>query len=191
MFYMPSVMGGLWQDPGGTPGKDDGATAWHVTVGGGRRTRRDGVAPHADGAPGCCGLAVGGGVTPSTASAAESIWSRFLVGVDLVSNSKGPDPVTANAAESRLARNCSYHRGGAILLLLEPGPDLRPAQPPNLCRDVDPAVLRLKLLPKLSQTSTLLPAHVPDQGDVDSNPHPFLLGDNFRDTGVDRSGCLE
>ena len=100
--------------------------------------------------------------------------------------------MTAEAVQTRLAKNCGYHRG-AVLLLLEPGPDHRPAQPPNLSRDVNPAVFHLKLLPELSQTSIHFPADVPSQGNVvDSDPHPLLLlGDGICDAGVDRPGRLE
>ena len=57
---------------------------------------------------------------------------------------------------------------------------------------MNPAILRLQLLPEHSQTSILLFTRIPGHGNiVDSDPHPLLLGNDVRDAGVDRPGRLE
>ena len=129
-----------------------------------------------DGASGCCGLAVWGDMTPTTTPAAEGAWSHLLICVDIVSDSEEPDSASAKAVESRFAQDCGHHRRGAILPSPEPGSDLCPTQPPNLSRDMNPAVLCLKLLPELAQTPISILSHIPGQRDiVDTCPFPPLL----------------
>ena len=131
-------------------------------------------------------------MSPAAASAAEGVWSHLLVGVDLISDSEEPDSVSAKALESCLTPDCGHHRGGVVLLFLEPGSDLRPTQPSDLSGDLGPTVLYLKLLPELSQPSILRLTHVPGQGDVvDADPLPPLLDGDVHYAGVDRSGRPE
>ena len=147
------------------------------------------VVLRAEGAPrGYC-RAVGSSVLPPAASAAESVWPPYLLeGVDLVTVSEQSDPTLAGAAKGRLPENRGHHQRGAVPIRLEPGPDLGPAQPPNVSWDMHPAVLRLKLLHKLPQ-ATVSPSHVPGQRDVvDPDPLPLLLGGNIRDAAVRHSG---
>ena len=122
---------------------------------------------------------------PPTAPAAESIWPQCLLeGVDLVPASKRSDPTLAEAAKGRLPENRGHHRRDALLFLLEPGPDLGPAQPPDLSWNVHPAVFRLKLLPELDQATVPRPPHVAGERDVvNSDPLPLLLGDDIMPPG--------
>ena len=143
-----------------------------------------------EGTPGACGQAVGSDVLPPTAPAAESIWPQCLLeGVDLAPASEQLDPTLAEAAFGRLPENHGHHRRGALLFLLEPGPELGPAQPPGLSWDVHPAIFRLKLLSELDQATVPRPPHVAGERDVDSDPLPLLLGDDIRNAAVRQSGC--
>ena len=83
----------------------------------------------AKGAPGGCSLAVGGDVSPVAAPAAKSTWPpRHLEGVDLVAASEKSESSLAKAADGRLSEHCGHHRrGGAVLVGLEPGPNLGPS----------------------------------------------------------------
>ena len=145
------------------------------------------VVLRAEGAPGGCCQAMGSDILPPTASAAEAIWPpRLLEGVDLVTASEQSGPSLAEAAKGHLPENSGHHRRGAVLVRLEAGPDLSPAQPPDISRDIHPAVFRLKLLPELPQATVSRPSHVPGKRDVvDPDPLPLLLGNNMM-TGVRR-----
>ena len=72
------------------------------------------------------------------------------------------------------------------------GPNFGPAQPPDLSRNLHPAVFRLELLPEPQQATVSHPPRIPGEGDVvDSDPLPLLLGDNIFDVAVFRPGRLQ
>ena len=144
----------------------------------------------AEGAPGGCFQAMGSDMLQPTAPAAEGIWPpRLLEGVDLVTASEQSDPGLAEVAKGHLPENRDHHRRGAVLVRLEPGPGLSPAQPPDISRDMHPTVFRLKLLPELPQATVSRPSHVPGKQDVmDPVPLPLLLGDNIPDAAVRYTG---
>ena len=102
-----------------------------------------------EGAIGSPGLTVGGNMTPRTTALAKCVWPTLLIGVNLVAPPGEPNPTPAEAAEDRLAQNCGHHRRTAAPCLLEPGPDLSPAQPSDVCGDVNPCVFRLEFLSEL------------------------------------------
>ena len=72
------------------------------------------------------------------------------------------------------------------------GPGLHPTQSPDLGRDLDPAILSLKLLSELVQTIAPRASHAPRHRDVvDSDPPPTLLGDGIPNAAVHRMGRPE
>ena len=146
----------------------------------------------AEGAPGGCGPAVRGDVSPLAALTAEGVWpTSLLEGVDLIPASEQSDSALAKTTKGRLAENRGHHRRGAALACLEAGPKLRPAEPSDLRWDVHPTVLRLKLLPELQQAAVSCLPHVPGKGNiVDSNPLPPLLRGNISDAAVPKPGRL-
>ena len=89
-------------------------------------------------------------MTPLPTPQAQRIWSLLLEGIDLVAAPRESHTSLAELVKDLLAQDSSHHRRAATPLALESGPDPGPTQPPNLCRDPHPSVLRLKLLPKLS-----------------------------------------
>ena len=129
---------------------------------------------------------------PPTASPAEGIWPpRLLEGVDLVTASEQSDPSLAEVAKGHLPENRGHHRrrARAVLIRLELGPDLSPAQPPDISRDMHPAVFRLKLLSEFPQATVSRSSHVPGKRDVvDPDPLPLLLGDNIPDAALRHIG---
>ena len=142
---------------------------------------------------GGCGQAVRGDMSPPTASSTKSVWPQGLLeGADLVPASEQSDSTLAEAAVGRLAENRGHNRRRAVPARLEAGPNLGPAQPPDLSWDVHPAIFRLELPPELQQTTVSRPSHIPSEGDaVDPDPPPLLLGDNVSDAVVLRPDRLQ
>ena len=140
----------------------------------------------ADGTLGPLGLvAVGSNVAPLPASKAKCVWS-LLKGVDLIAALREPNTSLAKSAKDLLAKDGSHHRRATTSISVEAGPGLSPTQPSDLCWDLYPSVLRLKLLPELLQTST--PPHIALEGDVvDTDPLPSLLGNDVRDVVQDKA----
>ena len=67
--------------------------------------------PRADSTPECLGLvAVGGDVTPLTASKAKRIWTLFLKRINIMPTPREPNTSLAEKAKDLLSQDGSHHR---------------------------------------------------------------------------------